>query len=62
MLSGIKVYNVKDFIRKTETGNIDPSHPHNFKIPLPPIPTLTIPIAVTIFLIGFEIFQSHRCL
>jgi len=23
MLSGIKVYNVKDFIRKTETGNID---------------------------------------
>ena len=23
MLSGIKVYKVKDFIRKTETGNID---------------------------------------
>ena len=23
MLSGIKIYNVKDFIRKTETGNID---------------------------------------
>ena len=23
MLSGIKIYKVKDFIRKTETGNID---------------------------------------
>lgn len=23
MASGIKIYNVKDFIRKTETGNID---------------------------------------
>ena len=23
MLSGIKVYNVKDFVRKTQTGNID---------------------------------------
>jgi len=23
MLSGIKVYNVKEFIRKTETGNVD---------------------------------------
>ena len=23
MVSGIKIYNVKDFIRKTETGNID---------------------------------------
>lgn len=23
MLSGIKIYNVKDFIRKTESGNID---------------------------------------
>jgi hypothetical protein len=23
MLSGIKIYKIKDFIRKTETGNID---------------------------------------